>query len=231
MTPDEIGKILAETANRDFPQSADEAAMERAKGAILGDLHPVRALSSPQVLMLVLVAVFSTFAVTSAALLGMHGLNVLSPMQRALIFGALVGTAGLAAAACVREMRPAAGPRLDTVALAVAVTGFPILFAILFQDYGSRDLIKEGLPCLEAGMCVAMPTGLLLAWILRRGFVLKWSAAGTAAGALSGLAGLGMLELHCDNLKAIHVMIWHVAVVLVSGLLGFLFGRFADSRE
>jgi Negative regulator of sigma F len=58
--------------------------------------------------------------------------------------------------------------------------------------------------------------------------VLDWSAAGIAAGALSGLTVLAMLELHCPNLKAIHVMVWHVAVVIVSSALGFTMGRIAD---
>ena len=46
---------------------------------------------------------------------------------------------------------------------------------------------------------------------------------------LSGLTGLGMLELHCPNLKAIHVMVWHVAVVVVSAGLGFAMGWIADT--
>jgi len=57
---------------------------------------------------------------------------------------------------------------------------------------------------------------------------MQWSMAGLAAGTLSGLTGLTMLELHCPNLKAIHVMVWHVAVVIVSGILGFAIGRLAD---
>jgi len=58
---------------------------------------------------------------------------------------------------------------------------------------------------------------------------MAWSKAGLAAGTLSGLTGLAMLELHCSNLKAIHVMFWHVAVVVASGLLGLVIGRIADA--
>jgi hypothetical protein len=39
---------------------------------------------------------------------------------------------------------------------------------------------------------------------------------------------LAMLELHCPNLKAIHVMVWHLAVVIISTALGFTVGRVAD---
>jgi len=75
---------------------------------------------------------------------------------------------------------------------------------------------------------VAIPTGLIAALILRRGFVMERGMAGIAAGTLAGLTGLGMLELHCPNLKAIHVIVWHVAVVIVSGILGFIIGWIAD---
>jgi len=56
-------------------------------------------------------------------------------------------------------------------------------------------------------------------------------AAGLAAGTVAGLAGLGMLELHCPNLKAVHVLVWHVAVVAVSGGLGFALGRMCGEFE
>lgn len=231
MTPDEIGKILAEKANRAFPRGASDAIIQRAESAILKDLRPVRPLSPNWVLTIILVAVFSACAAVSASILGLHGLSVLSAGQRGLIISALLGAAWLAAAACAREMSPAAGRRLDTISLAFALAGFPILFASVFQNYTSRDFVKEGVPCLVAGMCVAIPTGLVIGWILRRGFVLRWTIAGLAGGVLSGLAGLGMLELHCANLKAIHVIVWHVAVVLVSGLLGFGSGWIAEFRE
>jgi hypothetical protein len=52
--------------------------------------------------------------------------------------------------------------------------------------------------------------------------------AGLAVGVLSGLTGLGMLELDCPNPKAIHVLTWHVAVLVSSGLLGYTCGWIAD---
>jgi hypothetical protein len=45
-----------------------------------------------------------------------------------------------------------------------------------------------------------------------------------AAGTLAGLAGLGMLELHCPNFQLAHVLVWHIAVVLLSGAAGALMG-------
>jgi hypothetical protein len=229
MTPEEIDKILANAANRAASPSADRAAIERVHREILKDLRPVRPIAALWVFTLVLVGLFAAFAIASASALGMHGIRVLSNSQRALIFTILIVAAWLAATACAREMRPAAGPRLGTLALVFSVVVFPILFSQIFQNYSAGNFVSEGIPCLEAGLCVAIPTFLVIAWIFRRGFVLDWSAAGLAAGTLSGLAGLAMLELHCPNLKAIHVMVWHVAVVMVSGILGFAIGWTADS--
>ncbi|HEY1493964.1 MAG TPA: NrsF family protein, partial [Candidatus Solibacter sp.] len=47
-------------------------------------------------------------------------------------------------------------------------------------------------------------------------------AAGFAKGTLAGLAGVTMLELHCTNFEAPHVMVWHIAVLPVSAAIGTL---------
>ncbi len=230
MTPDEIDSMLRQAADRALKDS-EESTTARAEAAILKDLPPVRVLAPAWVFTLGLLALSAAFAVASAVALGMLGLRALSPPQQALIFSALLATAWLAAVACAREMSPAAGTRRGARALSLAALLFPALFALAFHDYSTRNFVREGIPCLIAGLCVAVPTGLAIALVLRRGFVLDWSAAGVAAGALSGLAGLGMLELHCPNLKAIHVIVWHVAVVISSGALGFGAGRIADATR
>lgn len=231
MRPEEIDKILAEAANRPLPRGVDSATVRRAQAAILRDLASVRPLPPDWALTLGFLCLFAVFIALSALGFGLHGFRVLGEMQRALIFTTLVGVAVLAALACVREMRPAGGSPLGAAALAIAVVVFPVVFFLVFQNYSLLNLVKEGMPCLIAGLCVSIPAGSATAWILRRGFVLDWSAAGIAAGTLCGLAGLGMLELHCPNLKAIHVMLWHVAVVLISGALGFIAGRIASLRS
>ena len=41
---------------------------------------------------------------------------------------------------------------------------------------------------------------------------------------LGGLTGVTLLELHCTNFEALHVLIWHTLVVPVSGAAGALLG-------
>jgi hypothetical protein len=232
MTPDEIGRILAQAAQRALPEDGDgDRAAARAEVAILKDLRPVTPLAPAWLYILILLLLFAAAASDSAAVLGMAGLRALSQTQFALIFAALFGAASLAAVACSRQMGPASGRNLAPLAWILAPLLLAPVFALLLNGYELLHFVHEGIPCLVAGLSVAIPTGLAISLLLRRGCVLDWSAAGLAAGVLGGLAGVAMLEMHCPNLKAIHVIVWHTAVVMVSGALGFLVGRFSRSAR
>lgn len=225
MTPDPIDDLLAKAANPRPEDEAVRAGVRRAQEAILGDLRPVRPLGSPWRSALLFFAVFAAVGILAGLVLGPHGLHVLTVVERAFIFGALLVAAGAAAVACTRAMRPAAGRSLATPAFVLAAAGFPFLFALLFRGYSTLHFVHEGIPCLVAGLCVSIPTGLLLLPLLRLGFVLDRRQAALACGTLAGLAGLAMLEIHCPNLKAMHVMVWHGAVVVISAVLAWLIAR------
>lgn len=227
---DEIDELFARTsATRDA--DADRAAIDRARSAVLSSLQPVRRMANNGIHASALFALFVLVAVASGTALGLHGLAVLSMADRVAIFAALAGMGAIDAVATARVMRPASGVIGGPYLLGAAALAFPALFASLFHGYDLVKFVPQGIPCLTAGLAIALPMGALVALILRRGFVLSWAAAGITAGLLSGLAGLGMLELHCPNLKAIHVMVWHMAVVLTSGVLGYSAGRAAEAMR
>ena len=232
MTPDEIGRLMAQAAHRAFTdgEAGDRAAAARAEAAILHDLRPVRPLAPDSLYTLILVLLCAAAAVDAASVLGMAGLRALSPAQCVLVFSALLAGACVAAVACTRAMRPASGKNLGPLAWILAPSLLAAVVALAFEGYGTGGLVNEGVPCLKAGLCLALPTGLAISLLLRRGFILNRSAAGLAAGALAGIAGVAMLELHCPNLKAIHVMVWHVGVVIASGGIGFFLGLASRSR-
>jgi len=223
MKVDDLDRFFDEVASRSLAEEHGRESVEHVEKTLLSDLRPVRPMAGVWALSLGFAALFAAFGTASASMLGLHGLHVLSAGQRAFIFLTLLAVAWLASAACAREMRPT-GRRLGVFSLVVAALAFPALFALVFHDYGARNFVHEGVPCLVAGMCVSIPTAFVIAYLLRRGFVVGWGMAGLAAGTLSGLTGLAMLELHCSNLKAIHVIVWHVAVVIVSGIIGFAIG-------
>jgi hypothetical protein len=96
------------------------------------------------------------------------------------------------------------------------------VFAILFRDYRTDHFMSQGVVCLTVGLLHAIPVALASWFLLRRGFAVNPVAAGFVAGTLAGLAGVTMLELHCANFQAAHVMLWHTAVMPVSGAAGAL---------
>jgi hypothetical protein len=228
MTQEEMDRILAEAASRPAPHSLNPAVIERAKAALPERLAPVRPLASPWVFALLFVAAFAAVSVLCACLLGLRGLRVLNGLQRAVIFPLLFAGAGVAAVASVHEMRPAGGRQIGRLALAVSTLALLSAFALLLADYDTQNFVSEGVPCLVAGLACAIPAAIVIWLLLRRGFVLDLPAAGLAAGTLAGLAGIAMLEMHCPILKASHVMFWHVAVVPVCGVGGWLIGAVSE---
>jgi hypothetical protein len=198
--------------------------LERVRASILPGLKPVKPMAKPRVWIAALLLVFLAIALAGAARMGMYGLRVLHPAGGALIFTLLAAAAVLSAIVLARQMVPAGGRLLPPAILATAsVAAFLAAFAFLFRGYDLYHF-AGGVSCLEAGLIHAAVSALLIALILRRGFVLDRVAAGTAAGTLAGLVGLAVLELHCPILKAVHVLVWHTSVVVLSAAGGAAVG-------
>jgi hypothetical protein len=203
------------------PPDVDATVLDRIRGSIRTSMQPVRRLPPPIALAAGLVAICAAVALGGAARLGLAGVQHLSTLQRALIFPTLATLLWLAAVTYVAERIPgqrrrvAPGPLLAIGSLALIG-----VFGIMFQNYGADRFLKQGITCLNAGLLHAAPTALAIWFLLRRGFAVNPAASGLAAGTLAGLAGVLMLELHCANFEAPHVMLWHTAVLWVAGAVG-----------
>jgi hypothetical protein len=114
---------------------------------------------------------------------------------------------------CLRRYSPGALLSLGSVTLLA-------VFAFLFRDYQIDHFVSIGIVCLFTGLLHAIPAVFLSWLLLRRGFALNPVSAGLVAGVLGGLAGVGVLELHCPNFQAAHILVWHTAVVPLSGAAG-----------
>jgi hypothetical protein len=114
---------------------------------------------------------------------------------------------------CLRRYSPGALLSLGSVTLLA-------VFAFLFRDYQIDHFVSIGIVCLFTGLLHAIPAVFLSWLLLRRGFALNPVSAGLVAGILGGLAGVGVLELHCPNFQAAHILVWHTAVVPLSGAAG-----------
>ena len=137
--------------------------------------------------------------------------------KRGWIFPALAILIWLAATALVSETIPGSRRLLSPAVLLGVSKGLLLaIFSVMFRDYHAEDFVHQGVICLVAGLAHAIPTAFASWLLLRRGFAANPLTAGLVAGTLAGLAGVAMLELHCANFQALHVMLWHTAVILVS---------------
>jgi len=218
MEPEELDQILARSQAE---HEVSPEVLERISGAIVPGLRPVRPMASPSLLVAGLLALGLGVGIAGAAVLGMHGLAKLSGAQAVAIFAMVGLVTGLAASQSAAEMVPGSKRTVNPYVLVLGGSlALLSVFAVLFRGYSTDGLVEQGFRCLRAGLLHALPTGAAAWLILRRGFAVDPTAAGMVAGTLAGMAGLTMLELHCANLQAIHVMIWHVGVVAVSAAAG-----------
>ena len=170
-----------------------------------------------------LIVIAAAVALAGAARAGFYGIERLTVFERILIFPALVLLLWAAAAEFAASMIPGSRRRVHpAVLMAVSCLALMGVFAVVFRDYHTTHFVSAGIVCLVAGLAHAIPVALLSWLLLRRGFAVNPLTAGAVAGTLAGLAGVTMLELHCPNFQVLHVLVWHTAVMPVSGAAGAL---------
>jgi len=217
-------------------QAVDPALLGRVSASMAASLQPVRPVAPAWVLASTLSAIAAGIAIAAAFALGLNGFQKLDGAEIGAIFPALGIFTWLAALVSVAAMTPG-GLRWKNPSIMAPVMTNPTMFliaamaawiavdAVFFRDYQPGAFVPEGVPCLRAGLVIAIPTGIAAWLVLRGGFAVNRTAAALAAGTLAGLAGLTMLELHCANLHAMHIMVWHTAVIPISAIAGALVGN------
>jgi len=206
--------------------------LARISGSIGSSLRPVRPLPSVRVLAGAAAGTSVIVAIIGALILGPNGI-------RRMATGSFIGIAAviavlicLAASNAVNAMIP--GRRLPVRPWILVVAGTLALvgiFALVFHDHGTVRFVHQGIVCLIAGLVQAAVAGLAGGMVLHRGFAVNVVSAGITQGTLAGLAGVMMLELHCVDFQAPHTIVWHTAVVPVSGLAGAFLGWAALVRK
>jgi hypothetical protein len=219
----EIDEMLEKAADLAAPVPA--ALLKRIGDSIEASLRPVRPLAPTWVLALGLVSIGAVIALSGAAIAGFQGFEALSLGARVLIFGTLLLLAGAAAMQAVRQWIPGSPGRVAPGAMLAIVTAALLgVFALLFHDYRTEHFVSAGVACLITGLLYAIPAALVGWWLLHRGYVVNAVAAGLVTGMLAGLTGVTLLELHCTNFEALHLLVWHTLVVPVSAAAGAIVG-------
>jgi Negative regulator of sigma F len=207
------------------PHEVDPALLERIADSIRPPLQPVRPLPPTWMLTGGLALICAAVAFAGAAGTGFGGIEKLGVVQRVLVFSTLSILVWIVGREFVAELIPGSqrrvSPRVLPAIASVALLG---LFALLFRNYRTDHFFSSGIACLLTGFLLAIPAAFLSWLLLRRGFAVSSVSAGLVGGVLAGLCGVTMLELHCVNFQALHVLVWHTAVVPVSAAAGALVG-------
>ncbi len=202
-------------------EAVSPALLDRVAAHIGNSLPAVRPLPPSWVMEFGLILIAVAVAMAGAAKAGFFGVLKLNFFERMLVFPALGILIFLAASAWVSESIPGSKRRFTPGALlGLAIFAMLAIFGVLFRNYQTHRFLSAGLNCLGAGLFYAIPTAFMGWLILRRGFAVNAVASGLIGGTLAGLAGVAMLELHCPNFQAPHVLIWHTSVIPVSAAGG-----------
>jgi hypothetical protein len=230
MTDDKIDSVLQKAASA--TPEVEPALLKRIADSINASLQPVRPLPPPWMLTAGLTLICSVVAFAAAARAGFHGVEKLGLWARALIFSTLGIMMWSGGKELVSQMIPGSRQHFGGIALLATISASLLgVFALVFRDYHTDHFISAGIVCLLTGVLVAIPAGFLSWLVLRRGFAVNSVAAGLVGGALAGLCGVTMLELHCANFQALHVLVWHIAVVPASAAVGAFSGWALQGRS
>ncbi|HTX33812.1 MAG TPA: NrsF family protein [Bryobacteraceae bacterium] len=221
MKDQEIDNLLKRAAGAQ--PEVDAALVDGVARSLGSSARPVRPLPPAWLLGGALVLVCVSMAVAGAMILGPFGFRKMSAVDMAAIFPVLGLLIWVASALCAAEAVPGSPRPVAPWVLGVCgCLALAAVFGLLFHDYGTESFVAQGIRCLTAGLVQAVPASAGTWWVLRRGFAVNSLAAGFAQGALAGLAGVTMLEIHCPNFETWHVIVWHISVLPVSGALGMV---------
>jgi hypothetical protein len=79
--------------------------------------------------------------------------------------------------------------------------------------------------CLSAIVLLSLPALALILEVLRAGAPTRPTAAGTAAGLMSGALGAAAYAVACKNDGGLFVAIWYSTAIVIAGAIGAVIGR------
>ena len=199
--------------------------------SIATDLRPVRPMAPAGYFFGTFLGIFVSIAALAIYRMGAHAIPVMTPLQTVTILGALAISTALLTYSLVQQMVPASRHRIPPRLLPAVITiSLTIAIAVLFQFKHEQSFWAGNWACLRAGTPIAILAAIPFWLTLRRGAVLSLGMTGAATGLLAGLVGTSVLEIHCPNLDAWHILISHLGVAMLCALAGLVIGLAAGSR-
>jgi hypothetical protein len=199
---------------------------------VLRTLKPVSSLPPARTFVLLFLSIFALVTVAEISLMGAPATRALSAWRFLGIAAILGAGAVLLSISLSRQMTPGSYHRIRPGSLTVVLAGACLLaYGGLFPWAMDSRFLANGFRCVSAGLALAIPPGVCVWVLMRRGAILSAGLAGATAGLFAGLLGALVLHFGCLLLQAPHVVLWHGAVPVGSAALGFLLGRLAGWRN
>lgn len=206
------------------------AALRQIAEGMVTNLRPVRPVAPRRYFFGAFVGAFVSVVALGVYRMGAFAIGVMTPLQTTAILSALAISTGLLAYSLVQQMVPGSrhriAPRLLPVAITISLT---IAIAVLFQFQHERNFWGNAWVCIRAGAPIGVLAALPFWLILRRGAILSPGMTGAATGLLAGLVGTSVLEIHCPNLHAWHILVSHLGAAMLCALAGLVIGLAAES--
>lgn len=212
------------------PEPVSSETLSQIQQRLSADLRPVRPMASAAVLFAAFAGIFlSVLALRVYRLGGAFGTHVLSPLQAATMLGIIVIGTSFLTYSLIQQMVP--GSRhwipqnlLPLGLLAALLLAIVALFPFQHeQNFWARNWFCINVGC-QTGLLAAVPIWL----VLRRGAFISRRASGAAAGLLAGFVGVAVLEIHCPNLDAWHILISHLGPAVICCLVGLGIGSVSE---
>ncbi len=207
----------------DDPPSS--ATLRHIADGLSANLRPVRPVAQVAYLLGAFVGIFVVVATGVGYGMGALAIGVMTAVQASMILIALAVSAAMLSYSLVHQMVPGSLHRFPPKLLPVGITVcLSIAIAILFQFEQEAGFWAHSWPCIRAGIPIAFLAAIPFVLILRRGALLAPAMTGGATGLLAGLVGTTVLELHCRNLDAWHILASHIGVAILCALAGLAIG-------
>ena len=221
---------LVSALNSSIPVDPPSPATLRqiAKG-IGTNLRPVRPLAAARHFFGAFVGIFFSIVALGVYRTGAFAMAVMTPLQTAAILSVLAVSTGLLTYSLVHQMVPGSrhriSPRLLPVGIPISLT---IVIAVLFQFQHEQNFWENAWACIRAGAPIGALAAVAFWLMLRRGAILSPSMTGAATGLLAGLVVTSVLEIHCPNLDAWHILASHLGAAMLCALAGLVIGLAAE---
>jgi len=219
----EFVRMLNEPVSLDSPSPAILGQIEQ---RIVADLRPVRPLLPARYFFAVMVGIFfSIVALVGYRMGAALSVGFMSPLQAGVILSALAAGAGSLAYSLVHQMVPGDRHRIPPALLAASIViSLAIAIVVMFQFQHERNFWGGSWTCLRAGLTIGVFAAVPFWLVLRRGAILTPPLTGAATGLLAGLVGTSVLEMHCPNLDAWHILVSHLGVAVLCSVAGLAAG-------